>query len=377
MILYQIGDIPVFDAFKGTEDSGVEIGLEQSWRNPEAEFSNTSGRMSFLPRTRALMEPLEVTLSGQVFKSPGFSVEGFINSIKSLGGRRNTPIIAFRGESPDDDPECCDCDDMRVDWLINYGLVLNVEVDTELKSQDNPWVFDTLPLSIELQLDTRWVCLPPLLWEYRKWSGRFVNPQSSFNSQEGIDQLFIHPKKFSQIVPNSYFYRWYTELSLFNPVYWGEKYLEGRQGGVGSNFTDFGVFNTYADPSMWPADPASVYAFTELSNSGTINIAVSKSAGYFVDDTEVQVSTLDLSVLNADLLASGFGGLLHNDIVYTGLVAPYPGFVMRDGVKITTARPKWSYPGTYPGETGRGYNSIHFYGDGSTGQVAFLHDYGV
>ncbi|APU89033.1 hypothetical protein Rctr85_002 [Virus Rctr85] len=374
IILYQIGDVPIFHTLVGADGKAVSIDLGRSWRFPTSELHGVGGSVSYLPLTRSLPETPTFKVSGTLHAVPPYSITRSVNALKSLGGRRNIPLIGFSLENPMlDEGDCIS----NLLWLYADTTIVDVDDKSEYNSLSNVWSFDQHPINLTIKAGLRWRVLSPWFWEYRDPLEYIINPLDPANAQTGIDNYFHHPESFDDLLSCAYFYRWQSDLSTYSTLFWGRKYSDGLLGGSGSDFVDFGDYSFYSDPQLWSADPTSVYAFTGLSPSGSISITVQRSTGLFSNQGVEEVSTLDLAELDTDLAAAGYSELRLTDIVYTGALAPFPGFVMRDGQRITSFKPKWSYPGSYPGETGRGYNTFTVSSEDTTGQVAFLHDYGV
>jgi hypothetical protein len=367
---YQLGDVPLFHTLIGTSDKGVSIDIGRDWRNPMTELIGVGGAVSFLSNTRTLSKTPGIKIDGTLVSVPPYNITRLRNSLMSLGGRRNIPLIGFYMDDTDAAPLA------NLIWLYTDVMITSITPDNQYSDASNVWSLDKQPIAIEMQADTRWRPLSQWTWEYRDPFEYLINPASSENSQVGYDTVFVHPKTFGDLRECFYFYRWQSNDSYYSPFFWGMRF-DGVLGGYGSDFVDFGRYEFYSDPALWSADPNSVYALTGLSNSGTVSITVKRQTGLFANDVRDEVSSLDLAVLDADLAKAGYGGLHADDIIFTGQLSPLPGFVYRNNQKLMGVLPKWSYPSSYPGETGRGYNTFTVEGTGTTGQVAFLHEYGV
>lgn len=373
LFLYQVGDLPLYDSLRGPGGKGIQIDMSSEWRDPTQKFSGISGQHSYAPLTHGILDKNSISVKGAVYPTKFMDAEEFQNMLFSIGGRRNIPIIAFRYV------ENYNSTAQYIDWLVNYGMVNKVPRKQEYMSEDN--IFAPLTAEIQFDIDNlglKWRRLSPWLWEYRRWADRVIDPNSSLLAASEPSNKFVHPQKFAQILPDRYFFLYDTTLTDFSPAFWGVKYEEEpNDGGFGSNWVGVGTFEFFSDPLRWSAPPSSVYAFTNLATSGTLSIAVQRTTGFFANQVVEEISTLDLAIVDSDLNAVGYGGLRSDDIIITGLVAPQPGFVLRDGSKIEAARPKWDYPATYPGEASRGYNKVTLQADGLNPQVAFLHEFGV
>lgn len=370
LFVYQLGDVPLYHTLIGTGDDGVTIDVSRSWRSPSTDLVGVGGSVSFLSNARTLPMSPTVTVEGTLAPTPPYSIARLVNSLTSLGGRRDTPLIGFFLE----DTESAAHTDLI--WLYTNVLVKSLSAAYSYHDSGDVWSLDKQPISISMQAETKWRPLPRWLWEYRDPFEYIINPTSPYNSQVGFDTLFNHPRTLADLRECYYFYRWQSDGSAYSPAFWGLQF-SGVLGGYGSDFTDFGRYEFYSDPALWSAAPSSAYAFTGLSPNGSISITVKRQTGLFANQVREEVSSLDLEVLDADLATAGYTGLRLDDVVFTGLMSPLPGFVWRDSKKLLGVLPKWSYPGTYPGETDRGYNTFTVTGVGTTGQVAFIHEYGV
>lgn len=375
LILYQIGDFPIHNVAVGIDNKGITIDRKRKWRNPVETLTDVGGVYSTLPATRDLPDDHTMKAKLNLIASENIKLDNSYHVLNSMAGRRNVPIIGYEIENQyaPEGEECVD----EITWLQNFAVITSVDSKYEYASEKEPWNLDYLEVSLDLFLGTQWEVLNPWVWEYRDWRNRISNPFSEFVGQQGLDTYFNHPERFNEIIPDSYFFRWDAGLFDYNPTYWGLRFSEGRTGGVGSNWTSVGTHIANSDPLRWSGKIQSIYGFKGLSATGTISINTKQATGFFQGDYEDQESTLDLSTLDADLISAGYVGLQPDDIIITGFADPAPGFVIRDGAIITDVRPQWSYPGTYPGETGRAYNEITTALSGTGGQVAYLHEFGV
>lgn len=376
LILYQLGDLPLFHGIKGVNGTPVKLEVTSEWRTPSTKFTDVGGEYSFLPLTRSIPESKELELKGTLAPSKGFTPEQMLEHLKFLGGRRNTPIIAFSLENIDAD--CCgDGCAGYLRWLINNAIITDIDPRYESQSDSSVWGFDVIEVSFSVTLDPVWRGLNPWLWEYRPWNERIINPLDENNSQVSFDNQFTTPIELSDLHENGYFYRWQSVLSDLNPAFWALVHQTDFPTGQGSDYRDFTTIEFYSHPSRWSAPPRSIYAFRGLSATGSISIIIKKPIGYFQNQFIEETSSLDLVQLDADLAAAGYFGLQSSDEVFTGLAHPFPGFVKRNGAVLPSIRPRWIYSGTYPGETGSGYNIIEFQSTASSGQIAYVHDFGV
>lgn len=377
LVLYQIGDVPLYHSLKGVNDEAVKLDVASRWRTPSTDFTDVGGDYSFLPLTHSIPDAKEIDISGTLVTGKGMSAGQVLERLKFIGGRRNTPVIAFTLENYTGEDGCGESCASSVRWLLNECVIDEVSPRYETRSEGTSFNFDVIPVDITMRLGTIWRGLTPWFWEYRPWNERIINPFSSQNMQVSIDNRFLMPKALDQLQENAYFYRWQSELSDFNTSFWAIAHEVDYPAGVGADYQAFGQTEFYSDPFRWSAPPRSFYAFRGVNIEGSISLTVTRAIGYFQGQGIQEQSTLDLAQLSLDMETLGYGELQAADEIFTGLAHPFPGFVKRNGVILDGVRPRWDYPGTYPGETGQGYNIVRVDGINTAGQFAYLHDYGV
>jgi hypothetical protein len=372
-VVYQIGDVPLYNVLVGKDDSGVTFDAKRNWRIPYKELHGVGGSVSYLPYTTTLPQTPTPTLSGWIMGSDPYSIEQTISRLMSLGGVRDIPIIGFFMENPylPDDPL------PEVIWLYNRVTLQSVE--PSYADKDTSGGYEMVPLTLTMRTQLNWKVLSPWEWEYRR-AVDFIIDTSSMEAQPvSASGALWHPKKITDFDPNGYFFYWQGRVDRFDPYYWGQRFLNGLPGGVGSDYKELQQVLVYSDPLRWSVPPSSVYAFTGLDASGTLNIQIELVSGLFNTPPITATSTLDLVQLDSDLAAAGYEELKIDDVIMTGVMAPLPGFILRDDVRISGLRPRWSFSGTYPGETGRGLNKIrpYFTGTATNPRWAYLHEFGA
>lgn len=360
--VYQIGDLNLFHQI----GSGVTLDTSRKWEVPSETFSGVSSQKMFSPVTRSINQAAQIRVSGLVVQKDYLGVNEFISHLKYLGGRQNTPIICFRIE---DSPNMAE---PEINWLLAQGIITDVTDSHQYSSTESGAVAQDISFSLILTSD--WMRLSPWEWEYRRDLTRQPSPNDPWNSPATPDTLFSHPYLMEHFTEGAYFYRWSLTDSEMLPSFWGLKYSEGVDGGVGSDFTNSGTHEIYSNPRYWSSDPRSLYAMTGLEPDGTLQIKVTRQTGNFYRDAITETSTLELPKLNNSLIELGYGGLQPSDIVYTGLIDPLPGYVLR-GDTIIPVGTYWEYEGTYPGETGPGWNTISILGVKTPVYVAYLHEF--
>lgn len=369
IILYQIGNFPIYHSLYGIDRKGVPIKKNWNWNNPFITYTGMEGGVSLLPPASALIDSSEVSISGSLVNIPDIKMTAALNYLKSLGGRRNVQIIGaqIEEESFYDDPLVVQPSDIT--WLVCDAVITDMKV-SEIWAGEKPTT-SNLPISFSLELMGYWKMLSPLYWEYQYRGAMGVDPQAESSQPHMGATDFRHPIKFDDLLEGYVFFRWPSTLSEMSPIMWATKYV-GNIGGVGSDFRPFGTVKFFADPQGWQ-NVNTLTAFTGLVATETIEIIVTKPTGPFKEDTIEEISTLDLSETDSDLISLGYGGLRETDILYTGLVDPLPGYVLRNEAIIEGLSLRWSYSGSYPGEAINGNVTVEY--RGSLGGVAYLHDY--
>ncbi len=369
IVIYQIGSFPIYHSMVGKSGKGIQIKRGWGWDTPALEFTGIEGGVSLLPPASALVDKSKLSLSGELVNATDIKVEAALNYLKSLSGRRNIQIIGAQmsDQSEDDGPSVGISGDIT--WLVCDAVIDSVNVNEVWSGSD--MTISSLPVTISGRIQGYWKMLSPLYWEYKDRSMSATDPHGYYSQPQLGNTNFKHPVNFNEILNNYSFFRWPSTLSDMSPTMWGNKY-DGHLGGEGSDFIPFGVFNMFVDPQSWQ-NVNTLTAFTGVSPTDTIEIKVTKATGPFKEDLITETSSLDLSLTDADLAWLGYVGLRENDILYTGLVDPLPGYIVRDGSIISGLSLSWSYPGAFPGEAASGNVIVEYLG--SLGAVAFLHDY--
>lgn len=372
LMIYQIGDAPLFFTLRSKAGDSVSIRNSREWKAPFVEFTGAPGNTFVGDAHQVLPESQKLDISGEFICDDGVSAEKMLRHLNSFGGVPQIPIIAFRYQECDhvDNLSCCQKCNSTLDWIVNYGIITKIEQDSNYNNTDELYASMFAPVSITMTLGTKWKHLNAYEWEYR--SDRVLNP---FVGLEAPNKYFI-PITLNGLQHNNYFFRWNTVLSKYSPTFWGIKYGD-EFGGLGSDFSDVLSTDVFSDPQIWSAPPTSAYAFTNINNvNSELAILVQRNIGLFDSNPRIETSTLDLDQLNTDMISAGYGGLYQSDVIFTGAVQPFPGFITRNGSRINV-RPRWTYSGIHPGETGIGFNKVSFSCLGNSVKVAYVHDYGM
>lgn len=343
-MLYQIGSVPLF----GSLVNDIELSEERSWIVKRTQFQQSSGYFDHTPYGRRLFDDTEVSASGTLTSKGNPQFLHLMSRIKALGGVRDVPIIVFEVQDLNDNP--------TVRWLITYGNITSVE-DSSAYGAENDEGFYWKNFSIKMKVLPEWRPLLRWYWEDRP-AQAFTGAPSA---QNGIDTLFEQPGQYSEIMPFNYFQEWGNDYSELATEMW--PYLYQRGVGYGSDYSAFKTFYVNSVEHVWAAPPVSFYAFTDLLPQGTISITIESAA-------VVHTSSLDLSILDGQLIDRGLSGLFSSDQIFVGDTDPFCSFILRNGTIITSFVPEWEYDGLYPGQLSAGLNKISVAGDGTTGQFA-------
>ena len=369
--IYQIGDVPLYNYLQGRDKDGVSLSFEPSWRAPATQFTGAGGSHFTGPSTRSLPESSSFSVDG-VFTTKNHSQADWLyQKLRGMGGRLNYPLIAFRyEESPTEGclPE--------LDWVVAECIIESADLEESYASQEVKSAgYLSVAVSIEGTLITPFRRLSAWFWENRPYVSHLADPYSDTAAYHSLDNRFWQPSNLKELPENRFYMRWQDPDTLLLPSFWGVKYNYGDTGGASSDFQDFGTVPYFSNLNLWNYPPLPVYAFRGLQPSGSIAIETRQVVGPFAYDNLVTVSDLDLVELDSDLTALGYGGLLESDIIYTGNVLPFPGFVYRNNAILSGIRPKWSYPSEYPGILASGAGFVTFTKLLTEGQVAFSIDF--
>jgi hypothetical protein len=338
-IAYQIGSVSLF----GTLVDTVTLSGDSGWIVKRSIFDQAGGFYTHTPARRRIAQDTKVSIQGTVVAKNLYSVDQTISRLKALGGLRDTCLIAYDFSG---DPLAS----MPIRWLFTRGSVTDVKDNSEYMTTDEG--FYKREITIEMSVDPSWQPLLSSFWEYRQ----IRNFEYKITGQAGVDNLFSHPEKLSEVRTDSYFYEWPDTLSTYTPLVWPSLYTEE---GYGTDYDDFKTFYVLSHDAVWASPPKAVYAFTDLLPQGTLSITVNE-----------ETSTLDLEELDFQLQSRGYSGLQVSDEIFVGMTTPFSSFVQRNNAILTQFVPQWVAPGRYPGEVFTGLNEITISGENTTGQAA-------
>lgn len=372
LLIYQIGDVPLFDNLRATSEDAISVKNGRSWRSSTAEFFGTSGDTFVGDPYRANLDSPVIDISGKFICTDGNQGRSLISRLQSFAGLPQIPIIGFYYEECDhvDTGVCCGVCNPTLDWIVNYGIITKISNDSNYFSAKDPFEFMVNPISISMQVGPKWKSVNKYEWDYR-----FERNISPYSPVTNTPSNYV-PRTLYGLRKNHYFYKWNTNLAKYDPTFWNYKHSD-LIGGVGSGFIDIGSYDLHSPTELWSAPPNSVYAFTGANNlSAYIQLKVARNLSLFDLSERIETSTLSILEINTDMRAAGYGGIYESDYIVTGYAAPFPGFVVRNG-NVLPVRPRWYYPGLYPGETGSGFSRISVECGDTSLKMAYLHDFGM
>lgn len=351
--IYQIGNVAL-GTFASPEMAGVKLSIPREFRGETFQAANSP--VTTFTNALQLPKPMEVSIEGTIVRRNCNSVTDQFNAIKSVGGRPYIDVIAFVPNvccgTAEGCSECGDCQsDHCANWITTTAFIGKIEEEYELEDLEsiNPTLM--MPLEIDATFTTYWYPLNPYLWETYSSGGivdGFRSIVTPYNSSFPCKPPFPKLNKADLLFNKK---RYSNALALYDVDLWGSMYSEFNARGRGwKNWTSYKV-----SPSIkvWNAAPASIYAFTNLPASGEIEILVESEIAPW-EITEY-TSTLDLEEVDTMLNDFGYTGLLEDDIIYVTDSTYSPGFILRNGILLTTSegqplKPIWNYSYTFPGQ---------------------------
>lgn len=369
LIIYQIGDYPIFNHMVGVGENPVGFEDSLQWRIESDNLSNVSGQYMAGRYSSPLLAPRKIKLVGGFENDENGTSDQKLNRLAGFGGRVNVPVIAFEYHEPTDDVSV-----PSINWLLTHMTIEGVDRATNYITREAVQL-SARQITVAAQQQTAWRRLSPWFWEYRQ-SAPVNNPFDRANQQEGLDNRFYHPSKLASLSKRGFFRFWGDDLVRYAPSFWAKKYSDGITGGLGADF-DYLPLRVQLFPPFqdWNAQPLSLYAFTSLLGQGELTITVDRMADVFTPET--YSSSLDLAEVDSQLNSLGYSGLLEEDVLIAGRCSPFPSFILRDGEVLSGFIPRWEYRGTIPGELSAGPNQITFTCEGVAAQAAYLIDFGV
>ena len=359
LIVYQIGDLPIYDHLRGKNEDGVTVSVDRSWRVPTKALEDLGGEIQVLPKDRISPEALSVNLKGEIFASYNLTTDYIINYIKSLGGIQNIPLIVFEISSQDNGTS------PKIKFFYTEGTI-------DKTSGEFTYV-DEHQISIDMKCKLYFQSLNPVVWEYRDFFSRDIETTRQTSTQN-FSSIKNFPKTLDELKPGYFFFRWAGDDILNNPSIW--KYLHINDP-YGSYATDWGApmeYYIYTFPYLWSGPPSSIYALTNLQTNDVITMQYRTPYNLFQDNDKVNQAVLNTDDVDSALRSRGYGGLRQDDIIVFGDVSPMPGLVLRGDVILEVVAP-WKKTTPKVGQLARGVNQIVVNSLSSYTRFAQLHLY--
>lgn len=246
-------------------------------------------------------------------------------------------------------------------WYSNVGILNSVNEDSDSG--------DYIEVTLAITVNAYWTSLNRYLWSWQGGEFDPLYPPLVTTPYENFIQQY--PKIIGEFGSSHWAKRPINKLIAYDPDLWAKQHLSTGlklETGVGATW-GAGNHAYYGDDEEWSAPPLSMYAFKNVPTSGTISIYVQRTKNVY--DAVEDLTTINLTQTNTNLLAAGLAALQTTDILYVGDGNPKPGFIVRGGVVIEKVL-SVAYPAAWPGQLSPGRNGVRFVLPGST-QAAYLH----
>ncbi len=342
-MVYQIGQVPLY----GSLVNAIELSEDRKWIVKETPFQQVSGWFNHTPYGRRLFERVDVSIKGTLTSNGNQQFMHLMSRLKARGGLREVPLIVFELQGLEKNP--------YIRWLYTTGTISNIDDQSSYGETEEGFLLKEF--TVTMKIDPVWRPLLRWYWEDRPTFSAVQSPAA----QNGTDTLFAQPMRFQEIGQENYFQQWGDDYSALAPEMW--PYLYQRGNGYGTDYAAFRSFFVNSVEYIWAAPPLSFYAFKNLLGQGTLRIKVENSE-------TTQWSTLDLGLLNTQLINRGQMGLLPADELFAGATDPFCCWIRRNGVTLANFVPQWNYEGAYPGELMAGLNRVTIDGYNTTGSFA-------
>lgn len=368
--IYQIGNYRV--NLVPSSGQGVSFSAPTTFRRPSDELSGVSGEVLYSMPGRPIVKAGKVKVDGALICGANITCESVDQQFRRLiaNGGDVVPII---GLIPAEDCVCtlcggagCPCcisapEDM---WLLSYGVVTEYKADYK---QDYGQSFGSGELNVSMSIDgtTYWEPLNDVEWRF--WGrNKPLYPDATGNIGKNV-----HPCVAQYYGRADQGFQKMIGLTpvMYDPANWVQAYsyvLNRRQRAVLPTddptlavvtVTSVAPFVHYVNVPYinFPAQPRSMYYFSNLPTSGTITLTVSALTlhGYTVTNT----ATLDLAVVTA-LSGLDPDGILADDSIIIGLNENLKTIYLKFGTTLVDMFVPWEYNGLYPGETFLGDNTV-------------------
>jgi len=251
-------------------------------------------------------------------------------------------------------------------WLHNYGIVTEVD-----PSDEN--------ITINLDIEPMWQCLNRYEWVFQSTyssAPNVITPDPVVkNNLSGLPTNVNHLAhwRWNKKIYDDTFY-------LLNDTVWHEWHKNHSIGypttGYGDGFSENRQFQFTVNPWEFSGITTSMYQWTNLPTSGSIEIVV-----HHGDNQWGQYrwnNTLNIEELNNQLLSYGLAPLQTTDKLFIADIGNKQSFLLRNNKILEDIVPVWTYTGDFLGATGAGHNRIEFvYTNPANIKQAHLHNFSV
>lgn len=339
IFIYQIGNVLI----RPVESSSAGFSLESN-RSFKADVTQSRSGYDITLNSIRSPEPMEISLKNSFLCSSCRPNSQQMSEIMSIAGVPYIDIIAY---IPNPccplHGQCSVCNGQGSNlWLHTYGIVKSINRSVDYQT----FTEGVQPYDMDLVLNTYWTPI-----NKRSWSLSYGSVPTSLFDQ-GTEEVLAFPENvmpFSSESNSVYFYKRQTSDEFYyDPDNWPTFY--GTESSVVSSWTPNSK-NIYVAPStkVWNFLPSSIYAFTNLPDSGDLEINVIGEFAPF--QVQEYTSSISIGLIDSDLREQGFFGLLETDILYVGNIQQgRKSVIFRDGEFLDYA-PIWNnYPRDHAGQ---------------------------
>ena len=367
-LIYQIGNQRV--NLVASSVQGLAHSKSVAFNRPADALTGVSGDITYATPGRPLLKASKLKCDGSFICGASNTCLNVDQQLALLGANSGE-IVPIIGVIP---PECCTCQTCHgtgcsdcsskpeAMWVLSYGMVTDIssnykqDVNTRFGSGE-------LPVSLTLEGTTYWEPLNDIEWQY--WGrGKPTYPDIT-----GTVEKHTHPYEPRYTGrPDSGFQRCVSNF-MYEPANWVQAYsrvLSRRQRAVltSTDYTTPTVTLSASTPLSytvdvpyinWPAQPRSLYYFSNLPHTGNLTITVEALTlnGYAVSNTAV----LDLDTLDGN--SALVGGINPADAIIAGPIdGSFNGVYLAGGGTPLDMYVNWERTGQYPGELYVGRNTV-------------------
>lgn len=344
--IHQVGEFVL--RTESTNLAPLRVDLSRSFRG--AARQSAMGIKTTYTQSYQLPDPQDVEISGTIICDNCISVSDQINRMMSLGGVPYIDIIGYLPNACCGSGECtCGSIISRsgVRWVTTTGMITKISRAVELSDSGNH-PGSAMEVTLSLSLDPYWYPLNHFQWDV-------IYGTDAVDDWEPLDSL-SHFSGYYPLYPSRrvvFKRKHYSQFHLpYVPTLWTYEYYDQDEYVVSPLQTRVRSYSVYPNAARWSAPAASIYAFRNLTPTGTISIDVQSVIA--PGNRQLSQSFLSLDVLDSLLDDYGHGGLLGTDIILATEGLYTPGFILRAGAPLTYLGnliiPEWSYPDEAPGQ---------------------------